>query len=255
MGSSDAPLSDLPPPDEARTEQLRAFFTPRGIAPASWASIDLALTHSSYAFENGLAQDNERLEFLGDAVIGLLVSLHLYATHRSLSEGDLSKLKAQLVSRNVLGRLAFDMQLGPLLRLGRGEDQTGGRTRVSLLGSALEALVGAIYLELGLEAARDFIAPILLNVHDTITQHEAFQDYKSQLQELVQRLHGTVPRYETLDAVGPDHDKLFYVSVLVNGEAIGTGKGRRVKSAENRAAHAALLHLQAKLAAQKSSAG
>jgi ribonuclease-3 len=246
MTEIESPSDSWPPLDEDRLAQLRAFFSQHGLEPRDWALVDKALTHSSHAFEHGFPEDNERLEFLGDAVLGLLVSLHLYATHRGLNEGELSKQKAQLVSRNVLGRLAYDLNLGSLLRLGRGEEQTGGRHRFSLLGSALEALLGAIYLDLGLEAARTFVAPILLNVHDSITQHEAFQDYKSQLQELVQRRFGCVPRYETIDASGPDHDKVFFVSVVINGEVLGTGKGRRVKSAENRAAKAALARLQAK---------
>jgi ribonuclease-3 len=238
---ADAPLS------EERLAELRAFLAPLRIEPRDWTLIDQALTHSSHAFEQGLARDNERLEFLGDAVLGLLVSLHLYAIHQTSTEGELSKFKAQLVSRNVLGRLAFDLNLGPLLRLGRGEEQTGGRRRFSLLGSALEALIGAIYLDLGLEAARGFIAPFLLNVHDTITQHEAYQDYKSQLQELVQRTMGVIPRYETIDAIGPDHDKTFFVTVTVDGRVMGTGSGSRVKSAENRAANAALERFQSEV--------
>ncbi|NUP90492.1 MAG: ribonuclease III [Candidatus Sumerlaeia bacterium] len=235
------------PLDEARAEQLRAFLRQHNLEADDLSLIDLAFTHSSHAFEQGLSGDNERLEFLGDAVLGLLVSLHLYASHEASSEGDLSKLKAQLVSRNVLGRLAFDLRMGDLMRLGRGEEQTGGRRRFSLLGSALEALIGAIYLDQGLDAARRFVSPFLLNVHDTITQHEAYQDYKSQLQELVQRRLGVVPRYETTGAIGPDHDKTFSVTVAINGEVMGTGQGRRVKSAENRAAHSALTRLRQEL--------
>jgi ribonuclease-3 len=238
------PDSDQPTLDPERLAQLCALFVDFDLEPRDWTLIDRALTHSSHAFENNLSHNNERLEFLGDAVIGLLVSLHLFRTHHGHTEGELSKLKAQLVSRSVLGRLGHDMGLGPLLLLGRGEDQTGGRSRLSLLGSAFEALVGAIYLDLGLDAARQFIAPVLLNVHDTITQHEAFQDYKSQLQELVQQRFLTIPRYETTDSIGPDHDKTFFVSVSVDGKIVGEGKGHRVKSAENRAARAALEHLQ-----------
>ncbi|MBN1476387.1 ribonuclease III [Candidatus Sumerlaeota bacterium] len=245
MGSDE---ESLPKPDsslsEERLSQLRAFFNPLAIEPHDWDLINLAFTHSSHAFEQVLPQDNERLEFLGDAVIGLLVSLHLFSQREGLSEGDLSKLKAQLVSRNVLGRLALDMGIGEVMLLGRGEEQTGGRKRLSLLGSALEALVGAIYLDQGLSTARSLIAPTLLHEHDTITQHEAYQDYKSQLQEAVQRLHGTVPRYETLEASGPDHDKTFRVAVKIQGVTWGIGTGRRVKSAENRAARAALERIE-----------
>jgi ribonuclease III len=239
--SLSSPVSSL---SEERLSQLHAFFRPLSVEPHNWDLINLAFTHSSHAFEKELEQDNERLEFLGDAVIGLLVSIHLYSQREGMSEGDLSKLKAQLVSRNVLGRLAHDMGIGEIMLLGRGEEQTGGRRRFSLLGSALEALVGAIYLDQGLSAARSLIAPSLLHVHDTITKHEAYQDYKSQLQEAVQRLHGTVPRYETLEASGPDHDKIFRVAVTIKGVTWGIGTGRRVKSAENRAARAALERIE-----------
>lgn len=229
--------------DEQRRRELLEFFARFGIKPERLELIELALTHTSYAFENNLEGDNERLEFLGDAVLGFLVSQHLYTTHRQITEGELSKLKSQLVSRSVLGRVAFELGIGRLIRVGRGEEQTGGRRRLSLLGSALEALIGAVYLDLGLDAAHKFITPFLLNVEDTITQQEAFQDYKSRLQETVQRLFSCVPRYETIHAEGPDHDKTFYVSVYVGDELMGYGQGRRIKSAENRAARAALQKL------------
>jgi ribonuclease-3 len=238
-GDAEPPAAQRPL-DSERLEGLRAFLIPHGLEPRDWHLYDLALTHSSYAFEEGLTDNNERLEFLGDAVLGFLVSLHLYAAHREYSEGDLSKLKGQLVSRNVLGRLGFDLNLGDLMRLGRGEEQTGGRRRFSLLGSALEALVGAIYLDLGLDAAQGFVASFLLSDYDTITQSEEFQDYKSQLQECVQREFGCVPRYEITDSFGPDHDKTFLVVVVVGDHRLGEGAGSRVKSAENRAARTAL---------------
>lgn len=243
MTESEHPSEERLPVDDDRREQLEQFLARHGITPGELSLYDVALTHSSYAFENNLGHDNERLEFLGDAVLGLLVSLHLYRSHHEHTEGDLSKLKAQLVSRNVLGRLGFDLRIGDVMLFGRGEERTGGRHRLSVLGSALEALVGAIYLDKGLDAVQKFVAPFLLNVHDTITQHEAFQDYKSQLQELVQKTHGCVPRYVVDDEVGPDHDKTFFVTVHVDDEPMGTGKGRRVKSAENRAAQAALQKL------------
>ncbi len=240
-----APSDPIPAPlTEERLAHLREFLQPHGIEPTRWDLMNLALTHASHAYETDRGESNERLEFLGDSVISLLVSLHLYRSRRDLDEGGLSKHRARLISRSALGQIAEEIGLGPLIHLGRGEEKTGGRQRLSNLGGALEALVGAIYLDLGLDAARRFVAAVLLDRHEEIAEDEAHQDHKSRFQELVQHRHGTVPRYEVVKAEGPDHDRVFHVTVHVEGQIVGEGEGPRVKSAENRAARIALERME-----------
>ncbi|MCX7718561.1 MAG: ribonuclease III [Candidatus Sumerlaeaceae bacterium] len=216
--------------------QVREFLVRHRLSVTNYALVEQALTHSSYAFENHLPHDNERLEFLGDAVLGLLVSEYLYEEHPRAREGVLSKQKASLVSRNVLGQRALTMGLGSLVLLGRGEELNGGRDRASLLGSALEALVGALYLNLGLDGVRPFVVREIFEPGRALSATDEFGDYKSQLQELVQKHYQTVPEYELIAETGPDHNKYFEVQVRVAGEIRGRGSGSRKKTAENRAA-------------------
>lgn len=225
-----------PIPDGQWAARLSAFLARHGLPLADQTLVEQALTHSSYAFENHLPHDNERLEFLGDAVLGLLVSEYLYEEHPRAREGVLSKQKASLVSRNVLGQRALTMELGDLVLLGRGEEINGGRDRASLLGSTLEALVGALYLGLGLPGVRPFVVREIFEPGRALSATDEFGDYKSQLQELVQKYYQAVPDYELIAETGPDHNKYFEVQVRVAGEMRGRGSGSRKKTAENRAA-------------------
>ena len=202
--------------------------------------INQSLTHRSFSFENNLQQDNERLEFLGDSLIGSVVSAYLYQKYPESNEGELSKMKAALVSRSMLGRRALEMGMGELLLLGHGEEKSGGRHRLSLLGSALEALVGALYLELGLAKSFDFVQNHVINHISHRINSEAFTDYKSRFQEIVQKRYQQVPDYRTVDEAGPDHNKRFCVEVYVKGDLCGTGWGQRKKIAESEAARQAL---------------
>lgn len=226
-------VQSLPP---ERAAKLRAFLNRHGLAVADLELVDCSLTHSSYAFENERSSDNERLEFLGDAVLGLLVSDYLYHEHPRSREGVLSKHKAALISRSLLGKRAHDLGLGDLLLLGHGEEAGGGRERLSLLGSALEALVGALFLQLGLVAIEGFVEREVFVPGRQLSETSEFGDYKSRLQELVQKLFQVVPEYEVISESGPDHDKRFEVAVRVDGLVRGRGTGSRKKSAENRAA-------------------
>jgi len=226
--------------DAERRESLARFLGRFGISPDS-KTIELveeAFTHSSYAYENQLAYDNERLEFLGDAVIGLLAAEYVYHRFPDAPEGELSKRKGRLVSRTILGRRARDLGLADYLLLGRGEEQSGGRRRPVLLGSALESFVGALYLSLGWEKTADFVKRHIITPVEGVAL--AAEDYKSQLQEIVQKRHRIVPEYRLVREVGPDHDKKFFVEVYVKGEKLGEGWGKRKKSAENEAARSAL---------------
>jgi len=198
--------------------------------------LDRALTHSSYAFEQQLNYDNERLEFLGDAVLGLVVSDFLFKEYPGAREGALSKFKSQIISRGVLGKRAQDMGIGSLVLLGRGEELHGGRTRPVLLGSALEAVVGALYLSFGVEPIRDFLVREVFTPGRELSHTDEFGDYKSMLQEYVQKRFQSVPEYVIIEESGPDHNKKFIVDVLVQGKAEGRGEGPRKKIAENQAA-------------------
>lgn len=203
-----------------------------------------ALTHKSYVNEQKDAglRDNERLEFLGDAVLSLVISEYLAETLPLASEGDLSKLKARLVSEGALAAAARGFGLGPLLRLGRGEDLGQGRDKNSLLANALEAVIAAVYLDGGLAEARKFILQVCgdeLRRMDGAVEPGG-TDYKTRLQEWCQRRHETLPCYEMVRESGPDHDKLFEVRLTVQGQVLGEGAGRSKKEAEQMAARAAL---------------
>jgi ribonuclease-3 len=226
---------------EARESLIEQFRRDFGLADLSREDVDLALTHRSYAFETGGIPDNERLEYLGDALLAAIASEHLYRVDPDAREGDLSKRRSRLVSRTLLGKRAGEMGLGPLLLLGRGERRTGGPHRRSVLGSALEALIGVIYLRRGYPEATRFVLDHVLSPLMAELAADADQgDYKSALQEWAQRVHECVPVYRRLSDHGPDHAKIFVVDVEVVGRSLGQGRGSRVKLAENDAARQAL---------------
>ena len=204
------------------------------------ALLDNALTHSSYANEHREqgSLSNERLEFLGDSILGLVVADHLFRTRPDLPEGDLTRIRAALVCESSLVDVAKELDLGAYLKLGRGEESGGGRHRPSIQADAVEAMLAAVYLDGGIGQARKLI-------HDLILGHErektaAGRDYKTFLQELVQRESGQVLTYRLIGESGPDHAKLFSMEVLLNGVALGAGQGRSKKEAEQAAAKAAV---------------
>ncbi len=196
-----------------------------------------ALTHSSYAHEKSHHRsDNERLEFLGDAVLELIISDYLYAKYPQLSEGKLTRLRAELVCEASLARLAFGLNLGQQLRLGKGEIVSGGSSRPSLLGDTVEALIGAIYLDRGLEECRknvlELYKPILLELQEGVL----CSDYKTLLQEFSQARYAVTPVYRITHESGPDHSKEFEAEVILDLNSIGSGYGRSKKEAEQAAA-------------------
>lgn len=203
--------------------------------------LDEALTHKSYiqGTKDGDQRHNERLEFLGDAVLGLVVSQYVALAHPTCREGELSKIKARVVSRHSLARAARRLTLGRWLKLGRGEERTKGREKSSLLANALEAVIAAIYLDGGLEAARSVIVRILkeeLEGEDGSSADAMGWDYKSRLQEWSHKHYETVPQYRIIHESGPDHQKFFEVEVLLNGMVYGRGSGRTKKEAEQMSA-------------------
>lgn len=205
--------------------------------------LEQALTHSSYANERlgGALMSNERLEFLGDSILGQVTADHLYREHPDLPEGDLTRLRAAMVCEEALAEVAKDWSLGEYLRLGRGEDQNGGRQRASIQADAVEAILAALYLDGGIAQARRTIrAFILCREQRTGEGH----DYKTALQEFVQRTPGRTLRYQLLKETGPDHLKKFWMEVTLDGVQVGTGQGRSKKEAEQQAAKVALETLQ-----------
>ena len=202
-----------------------------------------ALTHSSYANENREegVPSNERLEFLGDSVLGFTAAKHLYAVEPSLPEGKMTRLRAELVCEHSLYGVARALDLGAYLRLGHGEEDNGGRQRASILADATEAVIAAIFLDGGIEAAVSFVERMVLSP-EAVKAHHA-SDYKTELQELVQRKPDQQLKYTDAGESGPDHDKVFLSEVSLNGELIGRGSGRTKKEAEQAAACRALERL------------
>lgn len=197
-----------------------------------------ALTHRSYAYENGGLPTNERLEFLGDSVLGLVVTDTLYRAHPDLPEGQLAKLRAAVVNMRALAAVGRELGLGDFVRLGRGEEATGGRDKSSILADTVEAVIGAVYLDRGLQAAGELVHRLVDPLIDAAAEMGAGLDWKTSLQEATATLGLGVPEY-TVTEDGPDHEKTFSARVTLVGEVQGTGTGRSKKEAEQQAAEAA----------------
>ncbi len=199
----------------------------------------LALTHRSWCAENGDVPSNERLEFLGDSVLGAVITVHLYDRYPDLSEGRLSKLRAALVSEPALAEAARSLDLGAMVRLSKGEDTMGGRNKDSILSDAFEAVIGAAFLDSGWPEVTDLVLRVLgERIGDIAYADESDPDFKGRLQELVARHFPSPPVYE-LNDVGPDHAKEFFAQVLVDGNVAGRGEGGSKKKAEQAAAEQA----------------
>jgi ribonuclease-3 len=200
--------------------------------------LERALTHRSYAYENGGLPTNERLEFLGDSVLGLVVTDTLFRGHPDLPEGQLAKLRAAVVNMRALAGVARSLDLGAYIRLGRGEEGTGGRDKSSILADTLEAVIGAVYLDRGLQAADDLVHRLFDELIARSASLGAGLDWKTSLQELTATEELGVPEYHVEES-GPDHEKTFRASVGVGGVEYGRGEGRSKKEAEQQAAEAA----------------
>ena len=222
-------------------ERVRAPLADRATALA-------AVTHKSWVNEHRGegAEDNERLEFLGDAVIDLLVSEYLMVHFPLAREGDLSKLRAAVVDEPGLAGMGRALQLGELLRLGRGEELTGGRDKASLVADAMEAVIAAVFLDGGLAAVHRLVDPFLEEAYARAASGSLDRDFKTQLQELAQARYRSSPRYRVVAELGPDHSKTFEVEVELRGEVLGRGSGRSKKDAEQAAARMAVDALAAR---------
>ncbi|HOV78545.1 MAG TPA: ribonuclease III [Bacillota bacterium] len=224
-------------------ESLERLKKKLGVAWRDERLLSQALTHSSFTYENRQngVKNNQRLEFLGDAVLELVVSDHLYRSRPNWDEGELTKLRASIVCEPSLARVALDLELGMCLNMGRGEEKSGGRERPSILADAFEALLGAVYLDQGLKAAGEVAIRFLAPVIEDVLEGRLERDFKTELQEIVQQRGGEPVQYVILKEEGPDHNKIFTAGVIYRGEMTGVGTGRSKKDAEQQAAKSALL--------------
>ncbi len=218
-----------------------------GMTFSNYSLLTRALTHRSFLNENpgSVLEDNERLEFLGDAVLDFVVGAYLYHHYPEMDEGELTSLRAALVRAETLAAFARDLEIGRFLKLGYGEDENGGRERIPLLCATFEAVIGAIYLDKGLEVAKSLTERLISAVIPEILASAAHKDAKSEFQVWAQARYNITPRYRVVHTEGPDHAKLFTIQVEVGDEVWGEGKGRSKQAAAQVAAQAALLKAEA----------
>ena len=251
-GSPRCPTGCAPTATTTRDARLSRPSSPApgiealGVPPEGGRLFELALTHRSFAFEQPeqpeVPEHNERLEFLGDAILGAVVTDLIYRRYPELPEGDMARLRASVVNTEALADLARSLEIGPHVRLGKGEAASGGRSKPSILANTVEALIGAVYIERGVEAVTEALTPLLgAAVEESIAA--GGYSAKNELQEVAVRAAGAAPSYRVA-ASGPDHDKRFTARVYVDGEAYGVGHGRSKKEAEKNAARAALERIE-----------
>jgi ribonuclease III len=232
-----------------KSAQSRELDAALGFKFRDTALIDRALAHRSYCAEHPDTLPNERLEFLGDAVLGLIVTDYMFTEYPDMPEGELAKLRASVVNSEVLADVAREVQLGASLRLGKGEEATGGRDKPSILADAMEAVIAAVYLDGGWDAARKLVLRLLEPRIIEGASGPGGHDYKTRLQELATQTFDQLPRYQVRHE-GPDHSKRFFATVLLRGEPWGTGEGRSKKHAEQAAARVAWRYLRERDAAE-----
>lgn len=232
--------------ERSRLDHLKKFSKALGIPLGDGMLLNAALTHKSYAHERKMDPgfNNEKLEFLGDSVLGLVVSQHVFESYPEVTEGGLSKVKSVIVSAQILSEKAKLLHLGDYMSLGKGEEKSGGRQRAALLADALEAVIGAVYLIGGLPAARKLVLDLLREDVDNVFTGRMEKDYKTLLQEHFQKTQKFAPRYEVIREWGPDHNRNFEAACLLNGKTIATGIGKNKKEAEQLAAQEAIRKLQ-----------
>jgi ribonuclease III len=239
--------------ETGRQKLLEDFLARENLPAKTLSNLNIALTHKSYSNEfrqghdPGLDKHNQRMEFLGDSVLGLVIAHHFYASKRKTAEGGLTRLKAMTVCESALKRIADSLELGKMLRMGKGEIATGGLTRTSNLADAMEAVIGAIYLSAGFETAQTFVLRHFSEILDNPETVEGSKDFKSTLQEYLAKKNHQRPEYELVGAEGPDHDKKFTIALVVEGKKKSEGIARTRKQAEQNAAQAYLESLNQKV--------
>ena len=222
--------------DSGRKKQLAVFQKTAGFKFKNIDLLNLSFMHRSISNETGRKANNERMEFLGDSILGAVCATILYKTYSDKSEGDLAKIKSVVVSEDTLGEIAKNLKIDKMLLLGKGEELSGGRTKKAILADAMEALIGAIYLDLGYKAAFDFVSRCIKPEIDRVTGANYHKDYKSLLQEYCQQTFRCYPEYRMVKKSGPEHERVFCMEVRINETVYGTGNGRNKKSAEQEAA-------------------
>ncbi|MBU0672117.1 MAG: ribonuclease III [Candidatus Margulisbacteria bacterium] len=233
-------MERLPP---KREEELREFEKKLGTSFLSKSLLNQSLTHSSYGHEQKIA-DNERLEFFGDAILKLVISEYLYHKFPERAEGALTKIRAAVISDETLAGVGRRLNVGDFLLLSANEKRTGGARRKSNLANALEAVIGAVFIDAGIGKSREVILGFLLKEIETVSSEGYIRDYKSALQEYTQKRKWTLPHYLVIKETGPKHRRVFWMEVKIQGRKCGSGRGRNKKEAEQRAAMHALTHLK-----------
>ena len=236
-------LAKAPLLSEKRERELSSFLKANGLAFNDLRLLNLAFTHTSYSNECRSASDNnERLEFLGDSVLGMITAEYLFSSFTRFHEGEFSKIKAVVVSEESLSEVALRLGVSDYLLIGRGERSQGGNLKKAILADCMEAVIAALYLDQGLEAARRFVLSFIPGQVEKFLENKlSYKDYKTELQEYLQKRRGKVPKYVLVSQTGPDHDQVFSVTVELGTKVYGPAEGRNKKSAEQAAARMALI--------------
>lgn len=227
-----------------RKKELLVFEKYAGVRFKKLELLNLAFCHRSYANESiNKNHNNEKLEFLGDSVLGLVVSEYLYSLLKDRAEGDLARVKSFVVSEDSLASIAKDIRVDNFILVGKGEEYSGGRNKKAILADCLEAIIGAFFLDSGLKSCKSFILRYLVPEINKVLENKHKKDYKTLLQEYIQKKYKTYPKYSLVKKTGPDHDRTFWMEVKINGKAYGPGKGKNKKEAEQMVASLAYADL------------
>jgi len=226
-----------------RKKELKSFLKDIKISFKNFKLLNVSLSHKSYINETNMTENNEKLEFLGDSILGFVITDYLYKSYPTLNEGDLARIKSFVVSEDLLSKLAKDINLNKYILIGKGEEQSGGRNKKTILADTYEAFLGAYYLDSNLEKVKKFILKYFIKEIDLVIAGKHEKDYKTLLQEFCQKKYKVCPVYNLYNEEGPEHNKTFFIEVLVNNNVVGRGFGRSKKDAEKEAAKNAYLKL------------
>ncbi|MCG8572760.1 MAG: ribonuclease III [Spirochaetes bacterium] len=230
---------------QQRKKELKEFLKKNKIRFANYELLNLALSHKSFINERKTSGDNnEKLEFLGDSVLGLIITEYLYKNLTDYSEGDLARIKSFIVSEESLSQIGKYIELNQYLLVGKGEELTGGRNKKAIIADTFEALLGAYYLDTGLAKVRDFVIKLFRDEIKKVVDNQQGKDYKTLLQEYIQKQYKDCPTYRLIEERGPEHNKIFYMEVLLGEKILGKGEGRSKKEAEKSSAKNAYLKLK-----------
>jgi ribonuclease III len=232
-----------PPINQERKKELQLFEKNAGIRFRKLDFLNLAFSHRSYANESKISiENNEKLEFLGDSVLGLVVSEYLYKSLPGKNEGDLARIKSFVVSEESLAVIAKILKIDNFILIGKGEEYSGGRNKKAILADCTEAVIGAYFLDSGFKSSQNFVLKYMIPEINKVLENRHKKDYKTLLQEYVQKQFKNYPKYNLMKKVGPDHDRTFWIEVKVNNELFGPGIGKNKKEAEQKAASLAYRH-------------